>query len=93
MNAYLAATAGAQAFERSAGSRPGMERQHQPQLGRPHLPVRSGDTPAIIQRNLPDAQRAMGLDYDGNLERRWALAGHHGVYVRGLAFGQAWARA
>lgn len=48
-----------------------------------------GDT-CIIQRNLPDAQRAMGLDYDGNLERRWALAGHHGVYVRGLAFGQAW---
>jgi hypothetical protein len=31
-----------------------------------------------------------GLDYDASLERRWALAGHHGLYVRGLAFGQAW---
>ncbi|MGF6416733.1 hypothetical protein ABH900_000194 [Stenotrophomonas sp. AN71] len=44
----------------------------------------------IIERTLPDAQRAVGLDYDANLERRWALAGHHGLYVRGLAFGQAW---
>lgn len=44
----------------------------------------------IIERKLPDAQRAAGLDYDANLERRWALSGHHGLYVRGLAFGQAW---
>lgn len=44
----------------------------------------------IIERRLPDAQRAPGVDYDGSLERRWALAGHHGLYVRGLAFGQAW---
>lgn len=44
----------------------------------------------IIERTLPEAQHAVGLDYDASLERRWALAGHHGLYVRGLAFGQAW---
>ncbi|WP_313413427.1 porin family protein [Stenotrophomonas sp.] len=44
----------------------------------------------IIERKLPDAQRAAGLDYDASLERRWVLGGHHGLYVRGLAFGQAW---
>ncbi|HDS1101748.1 MULTISPECIES: surface lipoprotein assembly modifier [Stenotrophomonas] len=44
----------------------------------------------IIERTLPKAQHAVGLDYDASLERRWALAGHHGLYVRGLAFGQAW---
>lgn len=44
----------------------------------------------IIERTLPKAQQAVGLDYDASLERRWALAGHHGLYVRGLAFGQAW---
>ena len=48
-----------------------------------------GDT-CLIERTLPEAQRATGLDYDASLERRWALAGHHGLYVRGLAFGQAW---
>jgi len=48
-----------------------------------------GDT-CLIERTLPEAQRATGLDYDANLERRWAWAGHHGLYVRGLAFGQAW---
>lgn len=44
----------------------------------------------IIERKLPDAQRAPGLDYDASLERRWVLSGHHGLYVRGLAFGQTW---
>ncbi len=29
-------------------------------------------------------------DYDASLERRWVLSGHHGLYVRGLAFGQTW---
>ena len=44
----------------------------------------------FIERKLPEAQQALGVDYDGNLERRWALQGHHGLYVRGLAFGQLW---
>lgn len=44
----------------------------------------------IIERTLAKAQHAVGLDYDASLERRWALAGHHGLYVRGLAFGQVW---
>ncbi|WP_303635681.1 surface lipoprotein assembly modifier [Stenotrophomonas tuberculopleuritidis] len=44
----------------------------------------------FIERRLPEAQAASGADFDGSLERRWVLAGHHGLYVRGLAFGQAW---
>ncbi|KAF1016926.1 MAG: TPR repeat-containing protein [Stenotrophomonas maltophilia] len=44
----------------------------------------------LIERRLPDAQAAGGLDYDANIERRLPLAGHHGLYVRGLAYGQAW---
>lgn len=44
----------------------------------------------FIERRLPDAQAAFGVDYDASLERRLPLAGHHGLYVRGLAFGQAW---
>jgi len=47
-------------------------------------------TTCFIERRLPDAQAAFGLDYDGSLERRLPLAGHHGLYLRGLAFGQAW---
>lgn len=44
----------------------------------------------LIERRLPDAQAAAGLDYDANIERRLPLSGHHGLYVRGLAYGQAW---
>lgn len=47
-------------------------------------------TTCFIERRLPDAQAAFGLDYDASLERRLPLAGHHGLYLRGLAFGQAW---
>lgn len=48
----------------------------------------SGD--CLIERRLPDAVNATGVDYDASLNRRHALRGHHGLYLRALAFGQAY---
>lgn len=44
----------------------------------------------IIDRKLPDAIRAEGIDFDGSLQRRMVLYGHHGLSLRALAFGQAY---
>lgn len=48
-----------------------------------------GNGTCFIERQLPAAIRAQGLDYDASLERRWVLPGHHGLYLRGLVYGQA----
>ncbi|WP_411851126.1 surface lipoprotein assembly modifier [Stenotrophomonas sp. LGBM10] len=48
-----------------------------------------GSGTCFIERQLPAAIAANGLDYDASLERRWALRGHHGAYARGLVYGQA----
>jgi len=44
----------------------------------------------LVERRLPDHLAASGLDYDGNLERRLPLSGHHGLYMRAAAYGQVW---
>jgi outer membrane protein len=43
-----------------------------------------------VNRKLPDAVRAMGVDFDASVDKRWALEGHHGIYFRSLAFGQSY---
>ncbi len=44
----------------------------------------------LISRVLPEAIHATGLDMEASATRRIALRGHHGLYVRALAFGQSW---
>lgn len=43
-----------------------------------------------VDRKLPDAIVATGVDYDASLNRRLPLGGHHGLYLRSLLFGQAY---
>lgn len=43
-----------------------------------------------VDRRLPDAIVASGLDFDGSLSRHLPLKGHHGLYLRSLLFGQAY---
>ncbi|MFC3655127.1 surface lipoprotein assembly modifier [Xanthomonas hyacinthi] len=40
-----------------------------------------------IDRQLPDAIAAGGVDYDASLDKRLPLRGHHGLYLRTLLFG------
>lgn len=43
----------------------------------------------FIERTLPTAIRAFGLDFDVSLGKRFAWRGHHGVSLHALAFGQS----
>lgn len=43
-----------------------------------------------VARTTPDAIIASGVDYDANLNKRFALRGHHGLYIRSLLFGQSY---
>ncbi|MDQ7302369.1 surface lipoprotein assembly modifier [Stenotrophomonas sp. Sm0581] len=72
-------------------SRPGPPGATTSTAARPVAPACSAwATPASSNGNCPTPSARGGLDYDASLERRWVLRGHHGLYVRGLAFGQAW---
>lgn len=44
----------------------------------------------LLERQAPDAIRAHGLDYEMTLNRRFTLSGHHGLFFRGLLFGQSY---
>ncbi len=44
----------------------------------------------LVDRRTPDKIRAAGMDYDATLNRRLALAGHHGLYLRSLLYGQSY---
>jgi hypothetical protein len=44
----------------------------------------------FFTRTTPDAIASTGYDYDANLNKRWALRGHHGLYFRSLLFGQGY---
>ncbi len=44
-------------------------------------------------RQTPDPISAWAADYDAVLSRRQPLAGHHGLYVRALAYGQSYRNA
>lgn len=46
----------------------------------------------LYSRSTPRAIASSGYDYDANLDRRIALRGHHGVYLRTLLFGQGYLR-
>lgn len=44
----------------------------------------------LFERQTPEAIKAHGLDYEMTLNRRFALSGHHGLFFRGLLFGQSY---
>ncbi|MNJ51758.1 hypothetical protein D3C77_470720 [compost metagenome] len=44
----------------------------------------------LITRALPKAVSAHGADYEGTLNKRVAISGHHGVFMRSLLYGQAY---
>ncbi|WP_434517873.1 surface lipoprotein assembly modifier [Pseudomonas sp. NFX1] len=46
----------------------------------------------LIERKLPKAVSASGIDYEATLNKRVALSGHHGMFARALAYGQAYDR-
>ena len=52
--------------------------------------LQDADGFCYIDRQLPDAIAATGLDYDAALNKRLPLRGHHGLYLRALAFGQVY---
>jgi len=43
-----------------------------------------------IDRQLPAAIGAGGVDYDASLDKRLPLRGHHGLYLRSLLFGNGY---
>ncbi|WP_028633427.1 surface lipoprotein assembly modifier [Pseudomonas parafulva] len=44
----------------------------------------------VIERRMPKAVSGDGIDYEATLNKRAALSGHHGAYIRALAYGQAY---
>jgi len=42
----------------------------------------------LLDRQTPAALSGSGVEYDATLARRVAVAGHHGVYLRSLLYGQ-----
>ena len=44
----------------------------------------------LVTRSLPKAVSAHGVDYEGTLNKRVAISGHHGVFMRSLWYGQAY---
>ncbi|TBU99243.1 surface lipoprotein assembly modifier [Stutzerimonas kirkiae] len=43
-----------------------------------------------LERKLPEAVSATGLDFEGTLNKRIALRGHHGLFIRSLVYGQSY---
>lgn len=52
--------------------------------------LETSDGVYLVQRKMPKAVSAHGIDYEATLNKRVALAGHHGVFARALAYGQAY---
>jgi len=44
----------------------------------------------LLDRQTPAAVSGEGIEYDATLGKRVALAGHHGVYMRSLLYGQVY---
>ncbi|ONH54052.1 peptide signal [Pseudomonas cedrina subsp. cedrina] len=44
----------------------------------------------LVKRSLPKAVSAHGQDYEATLNKRMAVSGHHGLFVRSLLYGQAY---
>ncbi|MBD2813242.1 DUF560 domain-containing protein [Xenorhabdus sp. Flor] len=41
-----------------------------------------------LKRQVPKAIKAWGMSYDATLSRRYQLIGHHGIFGRGLIYGE-----
>lgn len=52
--------------------------------------IETDQGPLLITRSLPKAVSAHGVDYEGTLNKRVAISGHHGVFMRSLWYGQAY---
>ncbi|MGD8176917.1 surface lipoprotein assembly modifier [Marinimicrobium sp. ARAG 43.8] len=52
------------------------------------IPAQGGG--CFFDRKVPDAISAPGLNYEATLEKNISLAGHHNLFVRGLAFGDSY---
>ena len=52
--------------------------------------IASSEGVYVIERRMPKAVSGEGIDYEATLNKRAALFGHHGVYLRALAYGQAY---
>ncbi|MBH3422419.1 surface lipoprotein assembly modifier [Pseudomonas gessardii] len=48
------------------------------------------DETIYVKRSLPKAVSAHGADYEATLNKRVAISGHHGVFMRSLLYGQAY---
>ena len=44
----------------------------------------------VVKRSLPKAVSAHGQNFEATLNRRMAISGHHGMFVRSLLYGQAY---
>lgn len=42
----------------------------------------------VDSQNVPKAIKAWGMSYDATLNRRYQLVGHHGIFGRGLIYGE-----
>ncbi|AOM42914.1 surface lipoprotein assembly modifier [Xenorhabdus hominickii] len=45
-------------------------------------------TQTILKQLIPKPIKAWGVSYDATLSRRYQLAGHHGIFGRGLIYGE-----
>lgn len=52
--------------------------------------IASSEGVYVIERKMPKAVSGEGIDYEVTLAKRAALVGHHGAYIRVLAYGQAY---
>lgn len=41
----------------------------------------------LVERSTPKAEAALGFDFDGTLNKRFSLSGHHGIVLNNLAYG------
>jgi len=44
----------------------------------------------FLERSAPEVKSAYGLDFDASLNRRFSLAGHHGIQLRTFAYGTSY---
>lgn len=44
----------------------------------------------LVKRSLPKAVSAHGQDFEATLNKRMAISGHHGLFMRSLLYGQAY---
>ncbi|WP_083910106.1 surface lipoprotein assembly modifier [Sphingomonas sp. LH128] len=50
----------------------------------------TSDGSCLFDRQLPDAVKAMGISFEGSLNRSIPISGHHGLRARALLFGDVY---